>query len=437
MGMAVEGGYSRFTLNWGSTQTSNYLQAPLDTTCPPGYVIGQVSEGKNDGIPGLEALGFNCVPVTSQGYTGSSGIQHVDVLANYSMGQWWSYCPSGQAAIGLQAHADGNRVQNVGPICASFPTGSNASAVQMPLTDDGLRGGIYGRYANSSFICPTGQWLVGVQAQTDNPTGAVYMLNQAICETWNQVGASGLVSGGIVGTPKLSPGWTVANGYLVGPGVNLQNVNLAGTNLTGVNFGNANLQGTNLTNATLDYVSSNGITGNPTLSWPFGIRNGYLLGTKVSLMGADLHGLDLSNWYMPGASIVNANLQGVNLQFATLFNTFFGHFSTSVDNLNLYGTNLSNADMSFHNYDTVNLSSANCTGSKFIQTRINGGSNRGVGASNVFNNTNFTNATIAKSTLTGNLSTLDFTGNTSYGNTFQQWLLFPRAWNYGNGAIYR
>jgi len=437
MGMAVEGGYSRFTLNWGSTQTSNYLQAPLDTTCPPGYVIGQVSSGKNNSIPGLEALGFNCVPVTSQGSTGSSGIQHVDVLANYSMGQWWAYCPSGQAAIGLESHFDNNRVQNVGPICASFPTGSNASAVQMPLTNDGLKDGTYGKYANASFICPAGQWLVGVQAQTDNPTGAVYMLNQAICETWNQVSAGGLVSGGIVGMPKLSPGWTVANGYLVGPGVNLQNVNLSGTNLTGVNFGNANLQGTNLSNATLDYVSSNGVTGNPTLSWPFGIRNGYLLGTKVSLMGADLHGLDLSNWYMPGASIVNANLQGVNLQRATLWNTFFGHYSTSVDNLNLYGTNLSNADMSFHNYDSVNLSSANCTGSKFINTRINGGSNRGVGGSYVFNNTNFTNATIAKSTLTGNLSTVDFTGNTSYGNTFQQWLLFPSAWNYGNGTIRR
>jgi uncharacterized protein YjbI with pentapeptide repeats len=437
MGMAVEGGYSRFTLNWGSTQTTNYLQAPLDATCPPGYVIGQVSSGKNNSIPGLEALGFNCVPVTSQGNTGSSGIQHVDVLANYSMGQWWAYCPSGQAAIGLESHFDNNRVQNVGPICASFPTGSNASAVPMPLTNDGLKGGTYGKYANASFICPTGQWLVGVQAQTDTPTGAVFMLNQAICETWNQVSAGGLVSGGIVGTPKLSPGWTVANGYLVGPGVNLQNVNLSGTNLTGVNFGNANLQGTNLTNATLDYVSSNGVTGNPTLSWPFGIRNGYLLGTKVSLMGADLHGLDLSYWYMPGASIVNANLQGVNLQFATLWSTFFGHYSTSVNNLNLYGTNLSNADMSFHDYDSVNLSTANCTGSKFINTRINGGTNRGVGGSYVFNNTNMTNATIAKSTLTGNLSTVDFTGNTSYGNTFQQWLLFPSAWNYGNGAIYR
>jgi hypothetical protein len=434
--MAVEGGYSRVTLNWGWPGAQYQTQAPLDTTCPPGSVIGQMTTGKNNGIPGLEALGFNCVPITAQGTTGWQGVQHVDVLDNYSMGKYTSYCGSGQAAIGIQAHSDGNRVQNVGPICATFPTQSNANAPQMTLTNNGLAsGGTYGKYPNGVYTCPVGQWLVGVQAQISVPNGSVFMINQAICETWTQLSAVGSVSGGIVGQPILSPGWALVNGYLVGPGVNLANVNLSGANLTGVNFAGTNLSGANLTNATLDYVSSRGIIGVPQLSFPFGVYNGYLLGPKISLIGADLSNSTMKYWQLQGATFVNTNFAGTNMEGIQAQNAYFDS-STNLTNVNLYGSNLSGANMSWHDYTSVNLSSANCTGANFTSTTLNGGGNRGVGNSWTMNNTNFTNATIVFSTLTGNLSTTNYAGNFSYRDNFLQWILFPQVWNYSNGTIH-
>ena len=436
LGMAVEGNYSRATLNWGGTSTRGSIQSPIDTTCPPGYVIGQMTAGKNNSIPGLEALGFNCVLVASQGYTAWWGGHHIDVLDNYSMGKWTSYCGSGQAMIGLTSHFDDNRVQNVGPICANFPTGSNAGAQQGTLTSDGLKNGSYGRYPDTSYTCPTGQWLVGVQAQNLSE-GSVYFINQAICESWTQTTANGLVSGGIVGQPQLSPGWKLVNGYLVGPGVNLQNVDLSNQDLSNVNFGSANLSGTNLTNATLDYSTSSGITGSPQLSWPFWVANGYLLGPKVSLWGADLSNITAINGVLYQTTFVNTNLSGANFQGANFSNSYLGEYSTNLSNVNFYGANLSGANMSFHDYSSVNLSSGNLSGTDLTYTTLNGGSKRGVGNSWYFNNTNLTNATIVYATLTGNLSTVNFTGNTSLGDSFNQWLLFPRAWNYSNGTIHQ
>jgi uncharacterized protein YjbI with pentapeptide repeats len=348
----------------------------------------------------------------------------------YQNGQWWMGCGSGQLAIGLQAYDTDRSIRNIGPICANFPTGSNAYAPNMVLQGDGeLWGSTQGKHGNKSFICPTGQWLVGMQAQTSSDR--VHKINQAICQAWNQEGASGLVSGGIVGQPNLSPGWKVVNGHLVGPGANLANVNLSGANLSGVNLGNANLQGTNLTNANLEYVFSNGISGSPSLNGGYGIRRGHLLGPKVSLWGANLSGENLSNWSMQGASFVNTNLSSVDFYQATLSNAFLGHYSTNMNSTNLYGSNLTSADMSYRSYNQgQNLSGANATNALFIRTDLDGGEqSRNVGGSWYFNNANFTGATIANSGLTGNLSTVTFSSlqrdlgrdNYNYGS----WRLYP------------
>jgi len=344
-------------------------------------------------------------------------------------------------AIGLQAFSNDNGVLNVGPICANFPTGTNAYAPEQVLqTDDNLLNSQQGRYGNQSYICPTGQWLVGIRAQTSSDR--VHKINQAICQTWNQEPATGLVSrGGIVGQPNLSPGWKVANGFLVGPGVNLANQNLSGANLSGVNLGNANLDGTNLTNANLDYVTSNGITGSPSLNGGYGLRRGYLLGSKVSLWGAALNGEDLSNWSMPGASFVNTNLSSVDFYNATLSNVFFGHYSTSMNSTNLYGSNLSYANMSYRSYNQgQNLSGTNCTGALFIRTDLDGGTqSQNVGGSWYFNNTNLTNTTIANSGLTGNLSTVNFTNNGGTRNwNYGSWRRYPTGWGLNStGSIVR
>ena len=394
-------------------------------------MLGAFTTSKNNNA-GIKALGFNCYPVTADGNPSYSNVQTLHVKDGYSAGQWWLGCQSDEMALGLQAYGDDDGVENVGPICAKFPSATGAYARGMVLTDvsSQLYGKPRGRYGNKSYICPTGQWLVGLQAQTSSDR--VHKINQAICQVWNTENASGLVSGGgIVGQPNLSFGWKVVNGFLVGPGVNLANKDLSGANLSGVNLGNANLAGTNLTNANLDYVRSDGITGNPTLPADYGIRRGYLLGPKVSLYGANLYDEDLSNWSMSGASFVHTNLSSVDFYNANLSNAFLGHYSTSMNSTNLYGSNLTSADMSYRSYNQgQNLSGANATNALFIRTDLDGGEqSRNVGGSWYFNNTNFTGAIIASAGLTGNLSTVTFSstqrdlgaGNWNYGN----WRLYP------------
>ena len=430
MGMTSQGGYSRADLNWGSTNNTSYsVTSPFDTTCPEGLVLGAFTSGKNNNA-GIQALGFNCYPVTAEGNPSYTGVQTLHVKDMYQQGQWWMGCQSGEMAIGLQAFSSDRSIKNIGPICASFPTGSNAYARNMVLQGESeLWNSTVAKHGNVSYICPTGQWLVGIQAQTSSDR--VHKINQAICQAWNGEEASGLVSGGgIVGQPNLTIGWKVANGFLVGPGVNLANKNLSGANLSGVNLGNANLDGTNLTNANLDYVRSNGITGSPTLPSGYGIRRGHLLGPKVSLWGADLYDEDLSNWSLSGASFVNTNLSSVDFYNANLSNAFLGHYSTSMNSTNLYGSNLTSADMSYRSYNQgQNLSGANATNALFIRTDLDGGEqSRNVGGSWYFNNTNFTGATIANSGLTGNLSTVTFSA--------LQRDLGRDNWNYGSWRLY-
>jgi uncharacterized protein YjbI with pentapeptide repeats len=430
MGMTSQGGYTRADLNWGGTSSQYSVSSPYDTTCPEGLVLGAFTTSKNNNA-GIKALGFNCYPVTADGNPSYSNVQTLHVKNQYEAGQWWLGCQSDEMALGLQAYADSNGVKNVGPICAKFPSATGAYARGMVLTDVStqLYNGLKGKYGNQSYICPTGQWLVGLQAQTSSDR--VHKINQAICQAWNTENASGLVSGGgIVGQPNLSFGWKVANGFLVGPGVNLANKNLSGANLSGVNLGNANLSGTNLTNANLDYVRSDGITGTPTLNGGYGIRRGYLLGPKVSLYGANLYDEDLSNWSMSGASFVHTNLSSVDFYNANLSNAFFGHYSTSMNSTNLYGSSLISSDMSYRSYNQgQNLSGANATNALFIRTDLDGGEqSRNVGGSWYFNNTNLTGAIIANSGLTGNLSTVTFSS--------LQRDLGSDNWNYGSWRLY-
>jgi uncharacterized protein YjbI with pentapeptide repeats len=60
---------------------------------------------------------------------------------------------------------------------------------------------------------------------------------------------TGLFSGGINGNPTLPTGWKLVNGYLIGPGANLQSANLSNTNLWGGTMTNVNLTGAALNNA--------------------------------------------------------------------------------------------------------------------------------------------------------------------------------------------
>ena len=115
---------------------------------------------------------------------------------------------------------------------------------------------------------------------------------------------------GLTGTPSSLPvGWVIRNGFLIGPGANLEEANLQG-----VTWANVNLTG----------VNSGYITGTPT-SLPTGwkLLNGYLVGAGAvlnngELIDQDLHGMNLTNAKMQGVNLTGANLTDTDLSGADL-----------------------------------------------------------------------------------------------------------------------
>jgi uncharacterized protein YjbI with pentapeptide repeats len=148
-----------------------------------------------------------------------------------------------------------------------------------------------------------------------------------------------VISGGITGTPASLPaGWTVVDGYLVGPQAdltradlstanltdadlfrtNLTDADLSGANLTDATIKRSKLQGTDLGDATLTGIVSGGaITGSPASlpsGWTMvGARVRYLVGPTANLARADFYGADLA-----GTDLADANLSGANMTYANL-----------------------------------------------------------------------------------------------------------------------
>ena len=124
----------------------------------------------------------------------------------------------------------------------------------------------------------------------------------------------------------MPKGWSKINGYLVGPGAYLYRANLNGENLEGVNLTDAycegiklegailtdaNLTRTNLFGAKIESVVSGGIKGSPkNREMPFGWKlfNGYLIGPKVDLSGANLENVALKVLNIKVTTLVGAIL---------------------------------------------------------------------------------------------------------------------------------
>ena len=246
------------------------------------------------------------------------------------------------------------------------------------------------------------------------------------------VSLSGVTSGGLYGGfPGLMPtGYTLGNGFLIGPGVILANANLANLNLDNLDLNgdslagadldgtslaadnlqngslanatltNANLAGANLagvdiagadfTGAGLSQVSSGGLTGQPLhlpANWYVVGPDGYLVGP-----GADLYGANLTEVSMAGADLVDANLSGAGLTFA-----------------NLKGADLQDADLAGADIGSTSLDGANLAGAAMQKAAIDDSSLRQASMPSV----NLSGATFDGSDLQGaNLSGADLTGAT-------------------------
>jgi len=99
-------------------------------------------------------------------------------------------------------------------------------------------------------------------------------------------------------------------------GSNLIGADLSGANLNGAYLNGADLSSADLTDTNLWGVFSGQIIGQPSLPDGYSIMNGYIVGPNVDLTGADLTGVDLSGVDLSGAIVSNANLTATNFSSA-------------------------------------------------------------------------------------------------------------------------
>jgi uncharacterized protein YjbI with pentapeptide repeats len=230
---------------------------------------------------------------------------------------------------------------------------------------------------------------------------------------------TGIISGGVEGTPILPAGWIVSGGYLIGPGANLTGANLSGVDLTGAD----------LTGATLTGVRAGGLTGTPVaLPASWGIVGGYLFGPGVDLSGAKLDGLGIWGMDLTGANLTGASINQTAFNNTTSFvGIRSGGLVGTIQNINgarvvngyivtasanLAGADLSGSDLSGINLTGANLSGANLTGAILTNSNL-------VGASIV--NTNFTFADLTNASFFRNLVSFSkFNGANLTGANFAE-----------------
>ena len=182
---------------------------------------------------------------------------------------------------------------------------------------------------------------------------------------------TGVISGGITTVPAQFPlEFSVVDGYLAGPGVDLAGVDLAGEDLTGVDLAGADLTddtltGTDLTNAnltgaTMTGVISGGITTVPAqFPLEFSVVDGYLAGPGANLSGADLAGVDLAGVDYSKIDLAGAKLDGADFSGADLL-------TADLSSADLIGADMSGADFIGAELTDANLSDADLRDAFFI-----------------------------------------------------------------------
>jgi uncharacterized protein YjbI with pentapeptide repeats len=155
-------------------------------------------------------------------------------------------------------------------------------------------------------------------------------------------------------------GANVSEAYL--GSTDLSTANLTNANLTSAKFKDAILAGTTLTGANLNLVSSGGITGTPSaLPTAWALVNGYLVGpgadlTDANLASANLAGLDLTYANLGNANLTSANLSGANLTTTAML--FANLTNANLTSANAVGLGLSGANLSGANFTGANLTDA-------------------------------------------------------------------------------
>ncbi len=197
------------------------------------------------------------------------------------------------------------------------------------------------------------------------------LLNTVIVTNTNFTGAIliGVQAAALGGTPAALPtGYVIRQNVLLGPGVDLSNLDLTSGNLTGLDLTGASLVGTQLQNANLTASVLLGVRSPvapfvnfpPFASAPV-LPPGYQFTSGFHLVGP---GVDLSNTDVSGVAIpTGLDLTGANFTNADLSGSLF-------DQTNLTGADLTNANLNGTGLQGVNLSGADLTGVDMSGTAI-------------------------------------------------------------------
>lgn len=344
----------------------------------------------------------NNLPISSYTATASFGASTYTCTTTTATRCIISGLPSGQRSYNVvvtatNVHGTSTASTPVSWISRFTPQDPPAS----DLTDFDLSG------LDLSYVNLSNANLSNINFGSANLTGAIIKNSNLTGANLSGATLNGLITMNITGTPTLPSGYAVRSGYIAGPNVNLFNMNLEGVNLSSMNlsgahFGNsssngsftsanftgsilsnanfsgadleganltraalnganfsnanmrtanlqsANLQGANLstanlTGATLIGVRSGSISGNPIPPSGWVVANGYLVGSRAYLTGANLENANLQGVNLSSANLLNANLSGANLQ-----------------NTNLTGTNLRERLLRFFGGHPLNPPSRVC-----------------------------------------------------------------------------
>jgi uncharacterized protein YjbI with pentapeptide repeats len=167
----------------------------------------------------------------------------------------------------------------------------------------------------------TGADLSGADLTGANVSGADLTGTDLLWTELTGANLTGVTSGGITGTPgSLPTNWLLVNGYLVGSDAVLTGADLAGTDLSGATLVGVKVSGTTFSGADLDNVTSGGVTGTPaSLPTDWSLVDGYFVGPRADLSGANLSDADLSGFNLAGANLYGSDLSGTNLSGVNLF----------------------------------------------------------------------------------------------------------------------
>jgi uncharacterized protein YjbI with pentapeptide repeats len=220
---------------------------------------------------------------------------------------------------------------------------------------------------------------------------------------------TGVITGNLVGanTATLPVGYIARNGFIVGPRVVLRGADLSGQNLTGVDLSGVDLSGANLSNSILTNANIHPTTTNLTNTILTGVISGGLTGAGIATPSTTLP----TSYRIRGGFLVGP---AVNLSNAVVS-------SVDLSNVNLNGATLTNANLT--GSILTNITSGALIGAA-TATLPDGYIARGTGAPGTFivgpnvilRGANLTNANLTGISIAGcDVSGVTFTGATVIG----------------------